>query len=239
MDDARGRPARTLRIGGVVPFTTTDFPGKLAAVLFLQGCPWRCGYCHNPHLHASRGGHEFDWAQTLRWIERRRGLLDAIVFSGGEPTSQPMLASAMRTVRRMGFAVGLHSGGAYPRRLAAALPDVDWVGLDLKAPLGEYPAITGKDGSGASAYASLDAVLASGVRHEIRTTVHPALTSPSDLLAMADALAARGVTEWVLQPFRAKGCANETLVASAVAGEALDPALLARLADRVPGISVR
>ncbi len=239
MAGARGRPARTLRIGGVVPFTTTDFPGKLAAVLFLQGCPWRCGYCHNPHLHASRGGHEFDWAQTLRWIERRRGLLDAIVFSGGEPTSQPMLASAMRTVRRMGFAVGLHSGGAYPRRLAAALPNVDWVGLDLKAPLGEYPAITGKDGSGASAYASLDAVLASGVHHEIRTTVHPALTSPSYLLAMADALAARGVTEWVLQPFRAKGCANETLVASAVAGDALDPALLARLADRVPGISVR
>lgn len=239
MADARGRTARTLRIGGVVPFTTTDFPGKLAAVLFLQGCPWRCGYCHNPHLHASRGGHEFDWAQTLRWIERRRGLLDAIVFSGGEPTSQPMLASAMRTVRRMGFAVGLHSGGAYPRRLAAALPNVDWVGLDLKAPLGEYPAITGKDGSGASAYASLDAVLASGVRHEIRTTVHPALTSPSDLLAMADALAARGVTEWVLQPFRAKGCANETLVASAVAGDTLDPALRARLADRVPGISVR
>ena len=195
-----------------MPFTTTDFPGKLAAVLFLQGCPWRCGYCHNPHLHATRGRHEYDWAQTLHWIERRRGLLDAIVFSGGEPTSQPTLASAMRTVRRMGFAVGLHSGGAYPRRLAAALPDVDWVGLDLKAPLREYPAITGKEGSGTSAYASLDAVLASGVRHEIRTTVHPALTSPSDLSAMADALAARGITEWVLQPFRAKGCANEMLV---------------------------
>jgi pyruvate formate lyase activating enzyme len=235
----RGQTARALRIGGVVPFTTTDFPGKLAAVLFLQGCPWRCGYCHNPHLHATRSSHECDWAQTLRWIERRRGLLDAIVFSGGEPTAQPMLVSAMRTVRRMGFAVGLHSGGAYPRRLAAALPDVDWVGLDLKAPLRDYPAITGKDGSGESAYASLDTVLAAGVRHEIRTTVHPALTSPADLAAMADALAARGVTEWVLQPFRANGCANESLLASAVAGDALDPALLARLARRVPGICVR
>jgi pyruvate formate lyase activating enzyme len=227
-----------LRIGGVVPFTTTDYPGKLAAVLFLQGCPWRCGYCHNPHLHASRGEHEHDWAQMLRWIERRRGLLDAIVFSGGEPTAQPALAAAMRAVRRMDFAVGLHSSGAYPRRLAAVLPDVDWIGFDLKATFGEYPALTGTDGSGAAAGASLDAVLASGVRHEIRTTVHPALTAPAELVAMADVLAARGVTDWVLQPFRAMGCANESLVASAAA-EALDPALLARLARRVPGITVR
>jgi pyruvate formate lyase activating enzyme len=230
---------RALRIGGVVPFTTTDYPGKLAAVLFLQGCPWRCGYCHNPHLHASRGEREHDWPQTLRWIERRRGLLDAIVFSGGEPTSQPALVTAMRTVRRMGFAVGLHSGGAYPRRLAAVLPGVDWIGFDFKAPFGGYPALTGKEGSGAAAYASLDAVLASGVRHEIRTTVHPGLTPPSALVAMAEALAARGISNWVLQPFRAIGCANKSLVATAAAGEALDPALLARLARRIPGISVR
>ena len=114
MGTGRGQSAHTLRIGGVVPFTTTDFPGKLAAVLFLQGCPWRCGYCHNPHLHAARGRREHGWEETLRWIGRRRGLLDAIVFSGGEPTSQKMLATAMRTIREMGFAVGLHSGGAYP-----------------------------------------------------------------------------------------------------------------------------
>jgi pyruvate formate lyase activating enzyme len=222
-----------------VPFTTTDYPGKLAAVLFLQGCPWRCGYCHNPHLHATRGEREHDWTHALRWIERRRGLLDAIVFSGGEPTAQPALATAMRAVRLMGFAVGLHSSGAFPRRLAAVLPNVDWIGFDLKAPHGEYPALTGKVGSGAAAYASLDAVLASGVRHEIRTTVHPALTTPAALVAMADALAVRGVTDWVLQPFRAMGCATESLVSSATAGEALDPALLARLARRIPFISVR
>jgi len=221
-----------------VPFTTTDYPGKLAAVLFLQGCPWRCAYCHNPHLQAGRSEHEHDWPQTLRWLERRRGLLDAIVFSGGEPTAQPALASAMRSVRRMGFAVGLHSGGAYPRRLAAVLPDIDWIGFDVKAPFGDYPALTGKGRSGAAACSSLDALLASGVHHEIRTTVHPALTTSADLVAMADALAARGVTAWVLQPFRPNGCANQALAAAA-AGVALDPALLARLARRIPGLSIR
>jgi pyruvate formate lyase activating enzyme len=119
------------------------------------------------------------------------------------------------------------------------LPGIDWIGFDFKAPFGGYPALTGKEGSGAAAYASLDAVLASGVRHEIRTTVHPGLTPPSALVAMAEALAARGISNWVLQPFRAIGCANKSLVATAAAGEALDPALLARLARRIPGISVR
>ena len=239
MTTGREQWAHTLRIGGVVPFTTTDFPGKLAAVLFLQGCPWRCGYCHNPHLHAARGRREHGWEETLRWIGRRRGLLDAIVFSGGEPTSQKMLAPAMHTIREMGFAVGLHSGGAYPGRLAAILPDIDWIGLDLKAPIGEYPMVTGVNGSGASAYASLEAVLASGVRYEIRTTVHPALTSRAALSVMAGELATRGVTEWVLQPFRANGCASESLVASAVDGQTMDQELLARLARRVPGVTVR
>ena len=222
-----------------MPFTTTDFPGKLAAVLFMQGCPWRCGYCHNPHLHPPRGRVEHGWVETVRWIERRRGLLDAIVFSGGEPTSQPMLATAMRTVRGMGFAVGLHSGGAYPRRLAALLADIDWIGLDLKAPLGEYDGITGVEGSGVSAYASLDAVLASGVGYEIRTTVHPALTSPAALCAMADQLKARGVAHWVLQVFRPNGCADESLIASDSAKEALTSTLVCDLARRVPGVTIR
>jgi pyruvate formate lyase activating enzyme len=177
--------------------------------------------------------------ETVRWIERRRGLLDAIVFSGGEPTSQPMLATAMRTVRSMGFAVGLHSGGAYPRRLAALLPDIDWIGLDLKAPSDEYAGITGVDGSGASAYSSLDAVLASGVGYEIRTTVHPALTSPAALFVIANELEARGVKDWALQAFRASGCANESLVDSASSVEALTPTLIRDLTSRVPGLTIR
>ena len=239
MESRCERSARTLRIGGVVPFTTTDFPGKLAAVLFLQGCPWRCGYCHNPHLHAARGRREHDWTETVRWMARRRGLLDAIVFSGGEPTAQPTLAASMRTVRAMGFAVGLHSGGAYPRRLAALLPQIDWIGLDVKAPIAEYPIVTNVHGSGLSAYASLDIVLASRVNYEIRTTVHPALTSRAALVEIAGELKARGVTEWVLQPFRANGCASEPLVASALQGDAVDPGLLAQLARRVPGVVFR
>lgn len=204
-----------LRVGGLTPLSTTDWPGMLAAVVFCQGCPWRCGYCHNPHLIPARGDSEISWDDVLTFLRRRQGLLDGVVFSGGEPTLQPELADAMREVRALGFKIGLHTGGAYPRRLVEVLPLVDWVGLDAKAPFADYARITGVAGSGAPARASLDAVLASGVAHEIRTTVHPALLPAADVAALSHDLAARGVARHVIQAFRSQGCVDAALVQSA------------------------
>jgi len=83
-----------IRVGGMTPLTSIDFPGRLAAVLYLQGCPWRCGYCHNPELLPARGQGGVAWAQAEAFLHRRVGLLDAVVFSGGEPTSQAALPIA-------------------------------------------------------------------------------------------------------------------------------------------------
>jgi pyruvate formate lyase activating enzyme len=200
-----------LRIGGLTPLSTTDWPGMLAAVVFCQGCPWRCGYCHNPDLIPARGDNEIPWEDVLAFLHRRQGLLDGVVFSGGEPTLQAALPDAMREVRALGFRIGLHTGGAYPQRLAAVLPLVDWVGFDVKAPFADYPRITGAAGSGGPALAGLQLVLASGVEHEIRTTVHPALLADADLADVAHELAERGVKRYVIQAFRSQGCADETL----------------------------
>jgi pyruvate formate lyase activating enzyme len=200
-----------LRVGGLTPLSTTDWPGMLAAVVFCQGCPWRCGYCHNPGLIPARGDSEIPWEDVLAFLRRRHGLLDGVVFSGGEPTLQPGLAEAMREVRALGFKIGLHTGGAYPRRLAEVLPLVDWVGLDAKAPFKDYPYITGIEGSGERALSSLESVLASGVAHEIRTTVHPALLTDADVVGLAQDLSARGVKRYVIQAFRSQGCANAEL----------------------------
>ena len=115
-----------LKVGGLTPFTATDYPGKLAAVVFVQGCPWACGYCHNPHLLTRSTDGSLTWKQILARLQRRVGLIDAVVFSGGEPTIDPGLEDAMRAVREFGFGVGLHTGGAYPRRLAEVLPLVDY-----------------------------------------------------------------------------------------------------------------
>lgn len=244
-DGAAGLPAEPtamtppLRVGGFEPFSSADYPDALAAVVFCQGCPWRCGYCHNPELIAPRGDDERDFGRILEWLASRRGLLDAVVFSGGEPTAQPALGAAIEGVRALGFAIGLHTSGVYPRRLARILARVDWVGLDVKADMSGYSDVTGIPASGFTAFASLDLVRDAGAAFEVRTTFHPSLTPPATLERLARELAARGVERWVLQPFRPTGCRDEWLVASAPRGATLDRALLGRLAEHVPVIEVR
>lgn len=192
-----------LRVAGLTPLTTIDFPGRLAAVVFLQGCPWRCGYCHNPGLLAPDAAPAMSWQQVRAFLQRRRGLLDGVVFSGGEPTLQAALGDAVREVRDLGFAAGLHSAGMYPDRLAALLPSLDWIGLDVKAPQPEHDALTGVAGSAAKARASLAQVLRSGIAYECRTTWHAGLFALDRLLALARELSAAGVTHWALQGCRA------------------------------------
>ena len=204
-----------LHVGGLTPLSTTDWPGMLAAVVFCQGCPWRCGYCHNPDLIPPRGEHEIAWEDVIDFLRRRRELLDGVVFSGGEPTLQRDLAEAMREVRALGFKIGLHSGGAYPDKLAAVLPLVDWVGFDIKAPFDGYARITAAAGSGERARESLELVLAAGVEYEIRTTVHPALLADAEVEEIAHALSARGMKRYVIQQFRNQGCRDEGLCRSA------------------------
>lgn len=208
---AEALPAARLRIGGLTPLTTIDFPGKLAAVVFCQGCPWRCGYCHNPGLLDATQPGALDWGDVLALLRQRHGLLDGVVFSGGEPLAQSGLPDALAQVRALGYATALHTGGMYPERLAAALPLLDWVGLDVKAPWARMPAITGTPGSGARVRASLALLLASGVAHECRTTWHPGLYPVEELQALGEELQHLGLRHWVLQPCedaRAPGSAH-------------------------------
>lgn len=189
-------------VGGLTPLTTIDFPGCLAAVIFLQGCPWRCGYCHNPELIQRRSQNSLQWSDVLAFLRRRQGLLDGVVFSGGEPTLQKGLVSAVRSVKAMGFRVGLHTAGPYPARLARVLPLVDWIGMDVKAPFDRYQAITGVPGSGRKSWDSARMVIGSGVDCEFRTTVDATLLNDGQLPVLARSLAELGVNRYVLQECR-------------------------------------
>src|SRR5690606_34931067 len=128
------------------------------------------------------------WDDIMRFLRRRTGLIDGVVFSGGEPTMDPGLETAIRQARALGYRIGLHTGGTHPRRLAQVLPAVSWVGLDIKARFQDYAHVTQVARSGDPARASLQAVLDSGVDFECRTTVHPDLISAQDLLALGHAL---------------------------------------------------
>jgi anaerobic ribonucleoside-triphosphate reductase activating protein len=209
---------RQLKVGGITAFSATDYPGKLAAVVFVQGCPWRCGYCHNPHLQGRGAPAAMPWEAVLALLRRRVGLVDAVVFSGGEPTTDPALARAIGEVRAMGFEVGLHTACVYPRRLASVLPLLDWIGFDIKAPFEHYERITGVPGSGEQARECARLILASGVACECRTTIHPSLLAQHEVRALATTLAGLGVRNYALQLFRAQGCADSALNAVATAG---------------------
>ena len=192
-----------LNVGGLTPLTSIDYPGELAAVVFCQGCPWRCRYCQNGHLLPSGQAAGIDWAGVIDFLYKRRGLLDAVVFSGGEPTLQRALPQAIRQVKQLGFKVGLHTAGCYPERLKLVLPLVDWVGMDIKALPAQYPSITRTAGSGERAWESLDAIQASGVDYEVRTTRMPG-TPDALILALSKILGERGVEHYALQACRTR-----------------------------------
>lgn len=189
----------SLRLGGLTPLTSVDYPGELAAVIYCRGCPWRCPYCHNADLQEPDGPSEPTWPEVMTFLGRRCGLLDAVVFSGGEPTAQRALGAAMAEVREMGFKVGLHTGGPYPERLARLVPLVDWVGLDIKALPEDYSRITGAPGSAERAWQSLRLLLGTGVNLEVRTTPMPGLDDPAYLDRLSERLAEAGVGRWALQ----------------------------------------
>ncbi len=213
----RGRAAaESLRIGGLERLSLVDWPGQITAVVFCQGCAWQCGYCHNPHL-IPFGPPErpLAWRDIVAWLERRRGLLDGVVFSGGEPTLQPGLPAAVEATRALGFRIGLHTGGPVPENLAAVLPLLDWVGFDFKAPFDRYAQVTGHD-HGERARESFRLLREAGVAYEVRTTWHPRLLSPADLGAMARTLVEAACSDWVVQRFRVDGCADEALCSDVI-----------------------
>ncbi|NLE80570.1 MAG: anaerobic ribonucleoside-triphosphate reductase activating protein [Rhodococcus sp.] len=220
-------------VAGLVRLSTCDWPGRLVATAFLQGCPWQCTYCQNPDLIDPRAAGRIGWNQVQDFLSRRRGLLDGLVFSGGEPTRQPALVGAARWVRDHGFGTGLHTAGAYPARLAAVLPHLDWVGLDIKALPGSYHRITGAAASGDRAFASLRLVIESGVDHEVRITVDPTVHTADHVHRLVERVRGAGAAAVVLQEARPVG--TRPGYAAALGGRGLGDVL-----DRPPdGVSIR
>ena len=192
-----------LNIGGITPFTTIDFPDHLSAVLFCQGCSWRCRYCHNPHLLPiqQKGAHV--WADIISWLKTRKGLLEGVVISGGEPLIQRHLVASVDQLRKMGFAIAIHTSGVAPQRFNEVLPLVDWIGFDIKAPFDEYAAITAAgDRSGDEAKTSLMALLASGKPYELRCTLDPDYFTPARAAKMATQLVELGANHLIVQECR-------------------------------------
>ena len=192
---------RAIQIGGLVSFTTIDYPGKLAAVLFLVGCPIRCAYCSNPHL-IEVGDGEYDPEKVFEWLQTRVGKLEAVVFSGGEALMQgDATIDYMRRVRELGFAIGLHTNGFYPENLARASDVIDWVGIDYKATKTNYEKLTGVNIAYDHLLKSLDVWAKTGKSAEVRVTCDPRYVSPDDLLEIARDVSSRGYKNFAVQKY--------------------------------------
>ncbi|WP_396230720.1 anaerobic ribonucleoside-triphosphate reductase activating protein [Actinomyces oris] len=209
------RPADDLVIAGLVPMSTVDWPDHLTATVFLQGCPWNCFYCHNRALIPARTPGQVAWEEVRALLRRRRGLLDGVVLTGGEALRQDALADAAREVIDMGFQVGLHTAGPYPRRLRDMIEAglVDWVGLDIKALPEHYGQVVGRANAAARAWESLEVLVEAADRggpdFEVRTTVVPGDVTADDAVEVARRVHAAGARVYALQQARSEGTSGE------------------------------
>lgn len=192
-------------IAGLQPCSFIDYPGKLSAVAFTHGCNLRCRYCHNPELLDGAPPRRIEEDEVLGLLDRRRGKLDGIVVTGGEPTLQRGLAAFLARVKALGFLAKLDTNGTRPEvieeLLAARL--VDFLAIDLKATPAQAGWLCGLAEQSAGARRCLELAVAAGVEHEVRTTVVASVHGAAELAALATLAAS--AQRWVLQRFRPGG----------------------------------
>ena len=188
---------------GLQKLSMVDYPDKLAATVFAGGCDLRCPFCHNALLVTRLAESPvLPEAEVLEFLSRRKGLLDGVVLSGGEPLLQSDAADFLEKVRALGFAVKLDTNGCHPEALADILERglADYVAMDIKNSLEKYPETVGVPGfDTAPVEESVRLLVGSGVDYEFRTTLVRELHTAGDLTAIARWLP--GDSRYYLQQF--------------------------------------
>lgn len=195
-------PATSPRLAGLIPSGMLDWPGRVAATVFVAGCTMRCPYCHNPEVLSARKTSGLSLRHVLTHLEERQKWLDGVVVTGGEPTADPALVPLLQSFRDVGMPVKLDTNGTNPEVLDAVLGQglVDYVAIDVKAVASKYDGLTGFAGAWHRVRQSIATLVASGVDHEFRTTCYPAGLTLDDLDEIAASLV--GGRRLVLQQFR-------------------------------------
>jgi pyruvate formate lyase activating enzyme len=193
-----------MNIGGYQPCSLCDYPGHVAAVVFTQGCNFRCPFCHNPELLPLRSGARplIPEAAILERLTRRRGQIDAAVISGGEPTLQPDLLEFLQAIRELGLKIKLDTNGSRPDVLTALFGArlLDYVAMDVKAPWPSYSKLAGVNVCENDLLKSVRLIVASKIAHEFRTTLVPVLMSDQDVAAIQ--IQIPDTSPFRTQPFR-------------------------------------
>jgi pyruvate formate lyase activating enzyme len=200
-------------IGGLEKLTLLDYPDHLAAIIFTQGCNFRCHFCYNPMLVLPREGMDeknkkekgfppLSTEDLFLFLRERFGRLEGVVITGGEPTIHPDLPDFIKQIKDIGYLVKLDTNGTNPDMLVGLIKDglIDYIAMDLKAPLEKYSATTGVALDYNNVAKSVKIIKESGLPYEFRTTVVPGLLEKDDFHRMGALI--KGSAKWYLQNFK-------------------------------------
>jgi len=202
-----------MRIGGLQRISLIDFPGKLGATVFTQGCNFLCPYCHNPDLVDPRQyGPLVSEDQIRSFLNERRGKLEAVTVTGGEPTIQKDLDRFLETVKEMGYLIKLDTNGSDPDALEdlIRMRIIDYLAMDIKGPLKKYEQIASVKMDTSKILRSIELIVTSGIEHEFRTTVVRSQIDLKDLRSVARMIDKSSL--FVLQPFVSTRTLNESFL---------------------------
>lgn len=191
-----------MQIQGLQKVTLLDYPGRVACTVFLGGCNFRCPFCHNSSLLEQNAPAELDSEALLAFLKKRQGLLDGVVFTGGEPLLRQELPALLRQVKALGYPVKLDTNGSRPGALRAVLEAglADYVAMDVKNSLSRYGETCGLPGMDTAAVEESIALLLEGrVDYEFRTTAVAELHDDASFADMGKLL--RGARRYAIQCF--------------------------------------
>ena len=189
-----------IKVYDLTPFTLLDFPDTPAAILWLAGCNMRCPYCHNPDIVFGKNSKDF--SEVVAFLRKRKGLLEGVVISGGEPTIHKDIVSICQKIKDLGYKIKLDTNGSLPKVVEELLQKglLDFIALDFKAPKEKFIEIT-KSNSYKNLLQTLAIVVQSHIPYQVRTTVHTALLQEEDIQKIIDTLGAYNVEKYFIQNF--------------------------------------
>jgi len=190
-------------IGGLQKFSLIDYPGRICAIVFTQGCNFRCPYCHNPELVDKTPSEDRAIVQeeVLSFLESRKGKLEAVTITGGEPLLQSDLGGFLSLVKSLGYLVKLDTNGSFPSRLETVLETnaVDYIAMDIKAPIDKYEQVVRSSINRDGILRSVRLIMNCGLEYEFRTTVVKSLLERDDFAEIGKMI--QGSRLYVLQKF--------------------------------------
>jgi len=189
-------------IGGFQKFSLIDYPDKICAIVFTQGCNLRCPYCHNPELiNLESSQHIISKEEVFSFLEKRKGKLDALEVTGGEPTLQRDLLEFLKKIKDMGYLIKLDSNGSHPEAVEKAikLKIADYLAMDVKAPLKKYREVTHSKVDISKIKNSIELIMNSGLDYELRTTIVKSQLCKEDIIEIGKLI--KGAKLYVLQKF--------------------------------------